>query len=470
MKASSNPSDGRASWIAPATGLLASAFMLSLLAVYQWMELLVVDLGGTPSCAIDARLNCAAVWSSSFAKQIQSLTHVPVAGWGLIFGTAAFGSTLAAWIKMSQQRDAEAPIAAVKILGAAGIAASVVFAGISVSLGALCLTCLGTYLLATAFFILSTRMPGSFPPKALGEPMLRATGAVVAAYLVFLGFGLRTPLGPPDALRDAKPAPSASTAPSSPATPVSTAGSPSVASRPGEASHSQDPLVQLLAGLPPGLLQPISNGLDAYRHAQDQGSARFPVRFRGGAPSAPVSLVEFTDIKCGHCAALNKTLEEIERLAPAGAFAIEPRQFPLASECNPRVPFPDPSGVRCLAAKVRICIEGQDGYWAAQSKMFDEQESLTPDRVLAIASEATGKKVEELRTCARSREVEAKLFDDISYASAYDIKGTPLVLLNGRETRPIGPLLYALLIAKGDPEAPGFRSLPPPLDVTAASR
>ena len=64
--------------------------------------------------------------------------------------------------------------------------------------------------------------------------------------------------------------------------------------------------------------------------------------------------------------------------------------------------------------------------------------------------------------CAASAETAAKIRDDAAYAMRHHIGGTPLVVVNGRQAMPSAPLLYALVMADGNPSAPGFDVLPPP--------
>jgi serine/threonine-protein kinase len=44
---------------------------------------------------------------------------------------------------------------------------------------------------------------------------------------------------------------------------------------------------------------------------------------------------------------------------------------------------------------------------------------------------------------------------------SYDIKGTPLVLINGRIAPAFPPFLHAILLARGDAKHPLFAYLPP---------
>src|SRR4051812_39649124 len=70
--------------------LLGFAFLEALLAVYQWMELIVVRGGGAAVCSVNETVNCATVWSSPFASRVHGLVGMPVAGLGLVWGLTAF--------------------------------------------------------------------------------------------------------------------------------------------------------------------------------------------------------------------------------------------------------------------------------------------------------------------------------------------------------------------------------------------
>jgi serine/threonine-protein kinase len=53
----------------------------------------------------------------------------------------------------------------------------------------------------------------------------------------------------------------------------------------------------------------------------------------------------------------------------------------------------------------------------------------------------------------------ARLRDDIAWAEALGIRGTPLVLVNGRPAPAWPPLLTALALARGDARHPAFAAL-----------
>ena len=189
----------------------------------------------------------------------------------------------------------------------------------------------------------------------------------------------------------------------------------------------------------------------------------YPPAASYGSPNAPVKLVEFTDIACPHCKHLVEALAQLRQVVPPEKLSVESRYYPLDAECNPTLPpnATDHSGLRCLGAKVQICLEGAPDFLALRDKLFEAQQGLTPAKLFDIASSgATSRPV--LEACVGSPQTAQRLQQDIQYAQDYKIQGTPLVLLNGHEGMPIPAFLYAMVLAGGNGNAQAFAALPPP--------
>src|SRR5215211_3446360 len=88
------PAIGTVGPVAPIL-LVATSAGESLLALFQWMELLVVRAGGSAVCGLSGPVNCQRVWETGFASRVHAALGVPVAGLGLVWGLAAFGLSLA---------------------------------------------------------------------------------------------------------------------------------------------------------------------------------------------------------------------------------------------------------------------------------------------------------------------------------------------------------------------------------------
>jgi serine/threonine-protein kinase len=429
--------------------LAVAAVAESLLALYQWSELLVVRSGGTAVCALSETVNCAKVWNSGLASRIHDTLGMPVAALGLVWGLTALGMTLFLMKRALAGADVRVPVAAVRLVAAAGVLACVTFAAGSFRAGALCLTCLGTFALVLAFAVVAWRLlPAPVMPQ--GDELRSAVGWTVAVllpvYLALMYPGLKTPRALTDRSLAGKLAQTQSAAPDAPAV---------------AQSDVERAVQQFLSRLSWGEQQAVSDSLAAYKRSPRPDVSAFPVRERFGPADAPVKIVEFTDILCGHCRTLVETMKELKRVLPTGQISVEPRHFPLDSECNPGMRHSDGSKVRCLAAKVQICLEGKPDYARIQEEMFAAQEGLTVEKVLQIA--ATGSmSTQDLAACVDSPETAAKLTQDIQYAMLYRPRGTPIVLVNGREGTPIGSWLYAISMVGGNADSPAFANLPPP--------
>ena len=127
--------------------------------------------------------------------------------------------------------------------------------------------------------------------------------------------------------------------------------------------------------------------------------------------------------------------------------------------CNALVPGKG-APLRCLAAKARICLEGQPGAEAFATALFENQEALDAAQVVALANPYMERRA--LEACVASESTRAKLEDDIRFAAQYDPDGTPLVLINGRKGTSFGPFLFAMVVSGGEASLPAFDLLPPP--------
>lgn len=502
----------RSLWLLAALGLLSA-----LLSGFLWRQLLVARAGGTPVCGFGDEGACGALWDSGFASAVHETTGVPVAGWGLVWGIVALALPLLA-LAVGRARDgghrSEAAVrAGVEWVALGGLVATVVLAGVSVTQGIFCAGCVGTYVLALAYFAAAWMgLGGGLLPQPLGPGLGTALGATVLAFLVLLIPGLRTPKSTTDALQRTlartdqggptsgpaappvvTPAPESTeereVTPAPPETPAEETedggaskeeevegpeGEASPRDGPGEAPEltAEEAREQLRAQIDRRLWdyvleldgqsqQILADALYVYRSSPIV-PAREP-RILLGPKDAPVRITDFTDIRCPACAQLHANLEVFQQVVPPGTFSLEPRHFPLDGRCNPLVPKERPEPIRCQAAKALVCLERIDDprvVTQVQSRLFELQQQL--DTELLFSTTDPHMERSELQACMDSPETEAKLREDIRWAEQHHIQGTPLVLLNGRKASSFGVFLYVILLNEGNPEHPAFDQLPPP--------
>ncbi len=421
--------------------LLVISAAAALLSLFQWMELMLVRSGGQPVCSINATVNCETVWNSAFASRIHHYLGVPVAGMGLVWALTAFGLSVLLVYRIAANADPTAAIAALRLTAGVGILASITFAAASARTGAVCLTCFATYAIVAAFALVVARLlPGPLQSarKQFKAALLWSLGLALISYLLLLGPGLKTP----------EPALAAASIPK-----ISDA-------RAVEADDVEAALSRYLQGLPAAEQQAVSDSIAIYRRSPVPPLRQFAVRNLQGPSDAPVKFVEFTDIGCTHCAHLIEVMKQLERVVPAGKFSVEARNFPLDGECNPAIAVSRPDSLSCVGAKVQICLEGAPDFWQLREKLFIEQSSLTKERILEIASQGVTTRA-ALDKCLASPETDAKLKDDIAYAMKFSPRGTPIVLINGREGTAVPSFLFAMAMSNANPNSPAFSRLPP---------
>jgi serine/threonine-protein kinase len=398
--------------------------------VFLWGELVRARAGAAPFCPLADDAQCSALWDGAFASAVHRISGIPVAGWGLVWALVALALPLSALARALEGKTPRAVLSAVRLTAAAGVAAVCVFLAVSAAERAFCGSCFVTYLLVAGYAGIAL-----FAWRKQGLPQLQrgarvAIGTLSAAFLLALYPGMRTP---------------------------KTAAEASLAAL-GDAARagSGDELGAFIATLDRVAKQTLSDAL--YQYRKGPALPLWTPRALLGSNDAPVRITEFTDIRCGHCAELQRALEDLKQRAP-GSFSVEPRQFPLDGECNAGIQRrADP--VRCLAAKAQICLEGHEQAHDYTSRLFARQSSLTAEDVFALAEPLQSKAA--LQQCIASEETSRKLSEDIFLAMKYEPEGTPLVLINGKKAASYPPFLYAMLLTNGAADHPAFRALPKP--------
>src|SRR5262244_2933045 len=176
--------------------LLATSAALSLLALFQWMELVVVRSGGNSVCNVSQTVNCEAVWNSEFASRIHSLVGLPVAGLGEVWALTAFCASCFFVHRALSDGSIRLPIAAIRLIAAIGLLVCLVLAVQTIRGGALCLTCLGTIALVVLFSLVAWKLlpdPIANIKQELWPAAAWSAGPALATYLILLGPGVATP-------------------------------------------------------------------------------------------------------------------------------------------------------------------------------------------------------------------------------------------------------------------------------------
>jgi protein-disulfide isomerase len=172
-----------------------------------------------------------------------------------------------------------------------------------------------------------------------------------------------------------------------------------------------------------------------------------------GPSDAPVTIVEFSDFECVHCAALHQALEETW-LRSAGLIRIVFRHFPLDSACNPLVQSRF-HPLACDAAVAAECAGEQGKFWQYHDLLFENQKHLTPQRLRNFARDLN-LDMGRFENCLQNPDTRRRVEDDVALGVKLGVNSTPTMLLNGRVIRgalDAATLQRAVLLARDEQAA-----------------
>ena len=138
-----------------------------------------------------------------------------------------------------------------------------------------------------------------------------------------------------------------------------------------------------------------------------------------GRADAPVTIIEFSDLQCPHCArnALN-TFPEIKRnYIDTGKVRYVARDFPLAMH-----PFAMP------AAVATRCAGEQGKFWQYRHALFERQNDLATSPYDALAAEL-GLDLPRFAECQKDPAQVAAVRADIALAGSNRVTSTPTFLI-----------------------------------------
>jgi protein-disulfide isomerase len=143
-----------------------------------------------------------------------------------------------------------------------------------------------------------------------------------------------------------------------------------------------------------------------------------------GPAKAAVTIVEFSDMQCPHCAKASPQLDQLLAQEPEVHFVFQ--NFPLPSHDWAE-----------KAAGYVDCIgrASQDAVWKFIAKTFEEQSNITQsnaDEKLKAIATAAGANAEDIATCSTKPETKARIEASIALGKSVGVNGTPAVFINGR--------------------------------------
>lgn len=342
------------------------------------------DVNYTSFCNVSASVNCDVVLGSRYAV----LGGISVATWAILYFLAVL--SVASAVAIAERATTRATLSTgLFVLAVWGLLFSLYMAGITFAvLHTVCLMCGALYLVGIGLFLTAWRLRGAMRITGRRHAVTRAGQdrlVVIGSVLAVLGL---VAIGGWEAL-----------------------GHGAYSTDAADIARQRPDFYRWYLALPL-----VRLSVDAAHHAR-------------GSADAPVTVVEFSDFTCGHCAALHESLEEVLRRMGQGVRVVF-RHFPLDSACNPKIPARvHPQA--CLAAIAAECAAEQGKFWQYHNVLFDNRQQL--DRAFLIGYAAhLDLDVARFTACLGGDESRARVERDIADGAQLGIDSTPTVFINGR--------------------------------------
>ena len=158
-----------------------------------------------------------------------------------------------------------------------------------------------------------------------------------------------------------------------------------------------------------------------------------------GPADSPVTIVEFSDMQCPHCKAVQPVIEKLLTDEPNAKLVFE--NFPLPNH-----------DWAAKAAAYNDCVgrQSKDAFWKFVANVYDSQADITAatadEKLLALADKA-GVKGSEIAACAAQGETVGRVQSEVSLGQSLDVNSTPTLYINGRRIADLAQLPYEILKA-----------------------
>jgi protein-disulfide isomerase/uncharacterized membrane protein len=371
--------------------LLTIASVLSTLgvavsAVILWVHA-QIEAGGaayTSFCNVSSSINCDRVLASEFSR----IGGLPIA-WLALFAYAALGSLFGTALRARGPRARGALVLALAgSVGAAAFSLHMAFLSLFV-LHTLCLMCTGLYAVSLGLLWVSALVPSRYA-RAYADhdaPRLNRRALALTSLAVLL----------------------TATALAAASWSASTGELPAEATL-AEFRAQDEEFYAWYTALP--VLNPGA-GLHAI-----------------GSDDAPVTITEFSDFECGHCARNHGLLKQL--LAHRGdRVRIVYRHFPLDAACNEALDQSVHTRA-CRAAEAAECAGEQGRFYEMVDLLFENQERLFEGFLFTLAERAK-LDVERFRDCLSEHRGLSAVLADARDGNRLGITSTPTLFLNGRQ-------------------------------------
>jgi protein-disulfide isomerase len=146
-----------------------------------------------------------------------------------------------------------------------------------------------------------------------------------------------------------------------------------------------------------------------------------------GPASAPVTIVEFSDLQCPHCKEANPTVERLLNENKNIRFVLQSFPLPMHNWAEKGAAYAD-----CVARS------SNEAFWGFVNGVYSAQTEITAenaDQKLTELAEKAGVKGADVAACAAQPDTQARVEASIDLGKSVDVSATPTLFINGR---PVG--------------------------------
>jgi protein-disulfide isomerase len=149
-----------------------------------------------------------------------------------------------------------------------------------------------------------------------------------------------------------------------------------------------------------------------------------PSKGPAGPAKAAVTIVEFSDMQCPHCAKAAPVIEQLLAQEPEAHFVFENFPLPMHNWAEKAADYVD-----CVGRA------SNDAVWKFIQKTFDAQATITEanvdEKLKAVATES-GVNGDEIATCTTKSDTKARVEASVALGKSVAVTGTPALFINGR--------------------------------------
>jgi len=371
----------RKQWII--IGLVIAAIGLGL-SIYSTLHHIEVKANGQTdaACNINETFSCDSVALSEYSE----VFGIPLGVYGLGY---FLGCALLLGIGFMAGKTAKEHLHAYAAMVVVGLLTTLVLGGLSYfTIGALCLSCIGIYILTIlqgiALFIFKKEIPADLNANSLFSGGTTAAIALAAVIAVFSFSGSSLPSAANDgddhANSEAIPTYSKST-------------------------HD------------------ITISKSAYSGLGED--------YRKGNDNAKVVIQEFADFQCPACARVASIVNQISKEYQDSILVVF-RNYPLDKACNSSITR-ELHQYACKAAVMARCAGTIGQFWQYHDKVFEQQDQMQSDTFLKKLGTSVGLSDDQINNCWSSKDILAKIKSDVTLANKIEVNSTPTLFINGKQ-------------------------------------